>query len=74
MTTHDPRLQRGLVVPDKAERVAAYARNLVREVGIIAHSCGVDDPRELARRHCWVTGGDGRPRRLSELCPEPRHA
>ena len=71
VTTHDPRLQRGLVVPDKAGRVAAYAANVVREVGIIAHSCGVDDPRELERRHCWITGADGTPRRLSELYPTP---
>lgn len=27
ITTHDPRLQRGLVVTDKAERLANYARN-----------------------------------------------
>ena len=69
VTTHNPRLQRGLVVPDKATRVAAYARNVVREVGIIAHSCGLDDPRQLSRHHCWITGADGRPRRLSELFP-----
>jgi glutamate synthase domain-containing protein 2 len=71
VTTHDPRLQRGLVVPDKAERVAHYARNLMREVGIIAHSCGVDDPRALRREHCRIVGDDGLSRPLDELYPYP---
>jgi glutamate synthase domain-containing protein 2 len=30
VTTHDPRLQRGLVVEDKAARVASYCRNMNR--------------------------------------------
>jgi|GEM_PF-2502750 len=67
----DPRLQHGLVVTDKAERVANYARNLMREVGIIAHSCGVDDPRELRRRHCRVVVDDGLSRSLEGLHPTP---
>lgn len=71
ITTQDPRLQRGLVVMDKAERVANYARNLMREVGIIAHSCGVDDPRELHRRHCRVVMEDGLSRSLERMHPYP---
>ena len=51
ITTHDPKLQRGLVTSDKAERVANYQRNMVKEVGIIAHSCGVKNPRHLTRKH-----------------------
>jgi hypothetical protein len=31
----------------------------MHEVGIIAHSCGVSDPRELNRTHCRVVGDDG---------------
>ncbi len=49
ITTHNPRLHKGLVPIDKAERVKHYVENLVREVGIIAHACGVDDPRQLRR-------------------------
>jgi hypothetical protein len=26
----------------------------VKEVGMIAHSCGCHDPRQLTRRHCRV--------------------
>jgi glutamate synthase domain-containing protein 2 len=69
ITTHDARLQRGLVVTDKAERVAHYASNLMYEVGIIAHACGVKEPRLLRRWHARVVGDDGLSRRLDELYP-----
>jgi glutamate synthase domain-containing protein 2 len=51
ITTHDPKLQRGLVAKDKAERVANYQRNMIKELQIIAHSCGVPNPRYLKRQH-----------------------
>lgn len=71
VTTHDPWLQRGLVVSDKSERVANYARNMVQEVGTIAHSCGVREPRELRREHCRVVQPDGRSLSLASLHPYP---
>ena len=54
ITTHDPKLQRGLVTTDKATRVANYQRNMVKELNVIAHSCGVPNARHLARRHARV--------------------
>ncbi|MBE2295232.1 MAG: FMN-binding glutamate synthase family protein [Phycisphaerales bacterium] len=54
ITTHNPRLQRGLDPMDKAERVRHYVENLRHEVGIIAHSCGAADPRHLRREHCRI--------------------
>lgn len=72
VTTHDARLQRGLVVSDKSERVAHYASNLMYEVGVIAHACGVREPRELRRWHARVVGDDGLSRRLDELYPYPQ--
>ncbi|AMX02180.1 FMN-binding glutamate synthase family protein [Microbulbifer thermotolerans] len=54
VTTHNPDLQRGLDPVDKAERVYNYARNMTREVGIIAHSCGVAEPRQLRRHHVEI--------------------
>ena len=54
VTTHNPDLQRGLDPADKAARVAHYVANLVREVGVIAHSCGVRSPRDLQRRHARI--------------------
>ncbi|HQT00049.1 MAG: FMN-binding glutamate synthase family protein [Hydrogenophilales bacterium 16-64-46] len=71
IATHNPRLQRGLVPADKAERVAHYHRNLTYEVGLIAHACGVREPRELSRQHCRVVGADGLSQALSALHPEP---
>lgn len=69
ITTHDRKLQRGLVVTDKAERVARYQQGLEREVAVIAHSCGVAEPRQLQRQHCRIVQCDGRSLPLSELYP-----
>ncbi len=69
VTTHDKRLQRGLVPADKAKRVAWYARHMNREVSIIAHSCGVERPRLLRREHARVVTTAGRSMLLSELWP-----
>lgn len=69
VTTHDPRLQRGLVPTDKAERVARYAQHMHHEIGVIAHSCGVREPRLLRRSHCRIVGQDGRSHPLDELYP-----
>jgi glutamate synthase domain-containing protein 2 len=69
VTTHNPRLQRGLVPEDKAERVAWFARNMEKELFIIAHACGVARPRQLRREHARVMTGLGRSMLLSELWP-----
>ena len=71
ITTHDPRFQKGLVVEDKFDKVAAYANSVVHEVEIIAHSVGVDDPRKLSRAHVRVVQPNGRSVRMNELFPEP---
>ncbi len=71
VTTHNPRLQRGLVPEEKYLRVAHYARNMIKEVGIIAHSCGVPEPRRLRRKHARMVVERGRSIPLSELYPEP---
>lgn len=70
VTTHDPKLQRGLDPQHKAVRVANYARNMVHEVGVIAHSCGVTEPRKLRRFHARVVTENGRSIPLSEVYPE----
>ncbi len=69
ITTHDPDLQRGLVAKSKSRRVANYARNMRKEVEIIAHSCGVPEPRRLNRMHCRVVTDNGLSVQLSELHP-----
>jgi glutamate synthase domain-containing protein 2 len=69
VTTHDPRLQQGLDPVDKAERVARYAKHMHHEIGIIAHSCGVREPRQLQRHHCRIVCADGRTNGMHELYP-----
>ncbi|MBT5489519.1 MAG: FMN-binding glutamate synthase family protein, partial [Halieaceae bacterium] len=44
ITTHDPKLQKGLNPTLKATRVANYADSMKEEVDLIAHSCGILDP------------------------------
>ena len=70
ITTHDKNLQRGLDVTDKTERVYHYAKSVRKEVGIIAHSCGVPEPRRLKRFHCRIVQEDGSSKPLDELYPD----
>lgn len=70
ITTHDKKLQRGLVPQDKAARVAQYSKSMRKEIGIIAHSCGVREPRQLKRFHCRIVQDDGRSVPLSDLYPD----
>jgi glutamate synthase domain-containing protein 2 len=70
ITTHDRRLQRGLDPEDKAERVRRYAQFMHKEIGVIAHSCGVPEPRLLRRYHCRVVQEDGRSIPLDQLYPD----
>ena len=74
ITTHNKRLQKGLDPKHKSVRVANYARNMVYEVGTIAHSCGVREPRQLRRFHARVVTGTGLSIPLSELHPEVTEA
>jgi glutamate synthase domain-containing protein 2 len=67
VTTHNPRLQKGLDPTIKSERVANYVRNMLYEVGIIAHSCGVREPRQLRRFHARVITESGRSVSLEEM-------
>ncbi len=71
ITTHNPRLQKGLDPDDKARCVASYARTLEREVGVIAHSCGVHEPRQLRRHHARIVTFDGRTVSLEEYYRTP---
>jgi len=70
ITTHNKRLQRGLNPRNKAVRVASYAKNVVYEVGIIAHSCGVREPRELKRFHARIVDNNGLSVPLDKLHPD----
>ncbi|MFT5085076.1 MAG: glutamate synthase domain-containing protein 2 [Lentisphaeria bacterium] len=60
ITTHNKRLQAGLNPFDKAQRVAQYANNIMKEVETIAHACGVKDPHQLNRHHVRIIVGNGK--------------
>jgi len=59
VTTHDKRLQKGLNPENKAVRVKNYCETMRHEVEMIAHSCGVDHPRQLTRNHVLIVQEDG---------------
>jgi len=67
ITTHKKSLQRGLVPKDKAEKVAAYAKTLREHVEIIAHSCGVPEPRKLKPMHVRLVQANGRSMAMDNL-------
>ncbi len=71
IATHNARLQRGLVIEDKAERVANYASSINKEVDTIAHSCGLRHAREFSREHVRIVQMAGQSEALSTLYPYP---
>ncbi len=70
ITSHDKKLQTGLDPEDKAVRVMHYAKNMMKEVWVIAHSCGVREPRQLKRHHARIVTDNGLSIPLSQLHPE----
>ncbi len=71
ITTHNPRFQKGLVPREKYKNVASYAKVVIKEVEMIAHSCGVGEPRQLRRHHVRLVESDGQSALMSELYPRP---
>ncbi len=69
ITTHDAKLQRGLVVEEKYEKVANYAKQVIKEVETIAHSVGVAEPRLMRRRHVRIVQDDGRSLPMNKIYP-----
>jgi glutamate synthase domain-containing protein 2 len=71
VTTHNKRLQRGLVVEEKYQRVANYARNMSKEIDMIAHSCGCRHGRALRREHVRIVQTANQSIALNMLYPYP---
>ena len=69
ITTHDERLQKGLVVERKYKRVARYAQAVIHEVETIAHSVGVSEPRKMRRRHVRLVQANGRSVPMNKIYP-----
>ena len=71
VATHQKHLQAGLNPQDKAVKVANYAKNVTHEVEVIAHSCGVLEPRQLRRSHVRLVQDNGMSIAMDRLYPRP---
>lgn len=71
ITTHNKKLQYGLNPEDKAVRVMQYAKNMHKEIGILAHSCGVTEARKLERKHVRIMQSNGRSTSMIDIYPQP---
>lgn len=69
ITSNDPRYTYGLDPTDKAVRVYHYAKNMEYEIGVISHSCGVREPRELNRAHARLMTSNGLSVSMATLYP-----
>lgn len=72
ITTHNKRLQRGLVVEEKYQRVANYAAGMNKEIEMIAHSCGLKHARELRREHVRLVQTACNSMAMNMLYPYPQ--
>jgi glutamate synthase domain-containing protein 2 len=72
ITTHDPDLHKGLVVENKTKRVARFAKHMLKEVGVIAHACGVKEPRQLKRSHIRMVFSNSISKPLNILFPDKK--
>jgi glutamate synthase domain-containing protein 2 len=71
ITTHQKHLIDALDPTEKSVRVANYHANVVHDVEVMAHSCGVREPRQLTRRHMRVVQTEGVSTPMEKLWPYP---
>ena len=69
VATQDPSLYRGLVVPDKADRVEHFHRGTVHATAELLSSAGVRHPWELNRTQIYRRVGPEAVRRYDEIFP-----
>ncbi len=69
ITTHNKRLQKGLNPADKSVKVANFCTNMIHEVEVISHSCGVGRPRLLNRKHVRIMQSNGTSTPMDERYP-----
>ncbi|WP_043878768.1 FMN-binding glutamate synthase family protein [Azorhizobium caulinodans] len=69
VATNDPHLQRGLVVEDKAERVANFQRHTVHALAELVAAAGLSHPSELLPHHLWHRVSPIEVRPLDKLYP-----
>ena len=69
VATHDPRLYRGLVVTDKARRVAQYHARTVHATAEIIASTGITHTAELNRTHIYKRISQYQIKRYDQIFP-----
>ena len=72
ITSHNRWLERGLDPENKSVRVYHYVKNLEQEVGVICHSCGVEEPRKLKRSHARIVSAHGTSVSLADVYPNKK--
>jgi len=74
IATQDPLRQRAIVIPDKAERVAAFHRNTMKALAELIAAVGLRHPSELKPHHLVRRVSANQVRLASALLPylEPR--
>ncbi|MDX8397297.1 MAG: FMN-binding glutamate synthase family protein [Mariprofundaceae bacterium] len=71
ITTQDKRLQRGLDIESKAQRVAQYAKWMNSEVDMIAHSCGLRSAHDFRREHARIVTTANKSMPMEVMFPHP---
>ena len=59
ITTHNRRFQKGLDPANKAVRVANYHKQMIHDVNMIAHACGVHHAGALTSEHVRIVDANG---------------
>ena len=67
VTTHDPKLQRGLVPEVQADRFAHYVSSFRNELMALTHACGYRHPSEFTADDVEVSTGAAQFKSLREL-------
>ncbi len=71
VATHDPWLERGLVVEEKIPRVANYQNAVIKEFNSMLHACGYTKPTDLRRSDVMKVVDYHKIVTMDELVPQP---
>jgi hypothetical protein len=67
VATQDPRLQRALVIEEKALRAYTFHRNTVQALAEMTAACGLDHPNGFTPRHIYERISPHEVRRFDQL-------
>jgi len=72
VATQNPTLAKGLVVSNKAERIARFQQTTVKATSEIISSAGLEHPNELNRSHIYRRVSQTEIKRYDEIYPYPQ--